>query len=1240
MVSIKKIIRCKSTQLLIAIIISCVTQTTFASKGVTIAIDSSKCYIIDNLLNTDWSNTALDSYLQVGTSGTNTFASWKTGTVPAYKLSSRAVANMIPLSYTVKTTRGANYNDTAGYINLKNLYTGSPGAVFDESHVTSFFQLPALPDVGRIVIFLPGRYGSTTNSLIVESLVSGAWTQVAKLTIPTTPTYVYLDTIQGNNIISAAPVTYRFRSGSYNGSSSAGYGPLIGSILVQAYKPEGNAEIIPTHPYFEVTESATSAIAAANAILAKFTENQWLGLVPTQAPRSLQFSPENVNYDAWSWTPDNPDSITCTNSGTKFPNKKFTEYFVSAIPMSGVTLQVPYYKNGGNVTYVKAQIDYQKLAYLRSVLPTLGAAYYYTADERYARYVALIMENLAGKINDFFMTEGWNKSEIVNKNDLQYYYDNALNVQRVSDHNGLASEYSDKELIAFDRIYSSQALRDLSISRGYDVRKYIFENYFLNITDWIIKWRSLREQSLTNLPNYLEVVIRVADMCEDKSKREQILTYVYQLLQIVFQNNFNRDAIYPESFSYHRGYAASMLDILQRFENHFKLFPDDAAKLKTIREYCLGLLSFVQRANQAHKTVAFPDGDMAPFNDTTPGYSDVRDTTVSQILASYQHAMMGDGTGNNQIQVNIGATDNANHIQSNMMHFTLFANGKEQLGDIRYSHIAGRNYTSSTLAHNMVSINGNSSQYYSYARQIPGNDGHVFTNGYLTLFEPNLDGISVTEVYNNTVFLNQGVNRYQRLQLLNTIDITHPYLVDVFVVEGANQHDFILHGSTQTDQSWTASVSMNPMSGTFPLLPPGEVYTDPEGETDSRNWWGVFRNMSMRNITANSNAWNVTYSETAGETNTRIWGLPNQSSTLFMGQTPNSFRRTLAESLYTYWRPTLVERRTGTSLKSIYMHVVEPFTTGKNAILNITRVPLLQNTDSDLISVKVTFIDGREDIILLNLNDKLITGKLPIQTLESTTESCKLTGKAGVIYKPADGSTARGFLINGSLLKYKTNTLSIQTPYVQSTIKSVDRMADGKPLDALISDTIFDSTDLRKRSFVRLTYDTYNIINKPSNFSSPVQKNMSELFEITGLHTENGKTYFHCKNDPYLTVNETSAKELFRPQREFTGKTTFLLTKSKSGYFNATTGTAHSTTKNPDVNIYPTILNPGEKLGIHATVKPESISISDMLGNRMALNAEQNSSELLIPVHLSPGLYLLEMRLTKNTKIIRKLIIK
>lgn len=99
----------------------------------------------------------------------------------------------------------------------------------------------------------------------------------------------------------------------------------------------------------------------------------------------------------------------------------------------------------------------------------------------------------------------------MNKSDLSKYQ----NVQRASDHNGLTHEFHEGELLSFDRIYESQALKELSAERGYDVRRHIVDDLFLNIGLWVIDQPMSTHQS-TNLVGHIGVLIQVAAIIEDE----------------------------------------------------------------------------------------------------------------------------------------------------------------------------------------------------------------------------------------------------------------------------------------------------------------------------------------------------------------------------------------------------------------------------------------------------------------------------------------------------------------------------------------------------------------------------------------------------------------------------------------------------------------------------------------------------------------------------------------------------
>lgn len=1161
------------------------------NTNVKLHIDSTNCYIIDNFRSASWGNMSISP----GYGSTNS-AYWSTNwlgylapvTQQALYNGQPAMLDGVPLQYTLLQVRLGNYNNLLGMLNIKDLYQSNNAAeeysTFNEIQVKSYFQLPTLPSVGKIILFVNKAYSSI--GCVVESKQqNGSWVEVARFSYPTSDGYISLDTLPNNKIVSQSPVTYRIRSFSYNSTISQGYGPVLGAILVQKYKENDNKTTIvsKTHPYYPFTGSS-STVDAALTLVNKYSESQWLDLIPTQAPRSMQFSPACVNNISWTWDPLIPNQIKCDSSGIVFPNVAYPVSFAGTKVMTGKIVNVPYYNTSNGKTYVQAQIDYQKTNFLTSNLPVLGVAYQLTGDEKYARYVALALDKWADAVPDYFMTEAWNKSTLVGLDDLNKYRSTIAFVQRASDHNGLTHEFHEGEILAFDRIYDSKALKLLSAEKGYDVRQHITKDLFLNIAQWLKDQPTIESHLGTNLVGHIGCMIQVAAICADSVLKESIIDFVDKYYTLSIERNYKRDGMYPESFSYHVGYVDENYANTLLLDNYFKLFPPNTPILSTIAKRSASRIAFTKRTTFVQDSVAFPDGDLAPFDDTRAGYSVARNVTKSHLLPAYSHAMLGNGTGTLQIQSNIGANDKANHVGNSMMSMTLYAFGKEKVGDIRYSRIPGRNFTNSVQAHNLVAVDQAQEQYYSSGRQVYGNNGHVFTNGYFTLFEDELDGVAATEVYSNTISPGT-ITRYQRLQVLNTIDLSNPYLVDVFVVNGGKTHDYILNGSTQVAQTATSSLPLVKINKTYPLLPDGATYTDPIFMEDETNWYGLFRDVSTAASTGN---WNVTFQDSLAG-GLKIFAIDDTMTKIYVGTSPYPYRRICSENLFAYSRPVLIERRIGSnnSSKSVFIHILEPYSS-TSGIASVSKLPLVTSSN-EYVALSVVFKNGRKDVVLINLNNDLITGTSAIQTIQTSDLQYSLTGKIGLF--STKNSTTNGYLIQGSSLTYNGKKINISNSVYTGNITSVLRKTAGDDYNAFVTDASIPDGDELKGKWISIRYGDYSVINPPSTITT--QSKMNEQFQIDGIKIVNGKTYILCKEDPQLQITGSITTELMRPQRIFNGITTFKIVKNTAGVLDNST-----LIRTPDVfsniKIYP---NPAtEYFFLQSDTEVDKVEISTLTG--------------------------------------------
>src|SRR5436190_16758007 len=209
----------------------------------------------------------------------------------------------------------------------------------------------------------------------------------------------------------------------------------------------------PPHPILTISGSGSGA----STVLSTWTEAQYTNnFIPHQSSRndSYGFVPAVVSGDTgWSWSSSNPNKITSTPSATVFPDTIAYAIKTQAVTVfSGNTVNALYYNKAGSTTsksLVFVLIDYKKLGQLRSDFNKLAPAYVNsggspaTRNDAYARRIAAALFDWARWFPDYYMT-GKNSASFINTSPT---YILASDLQRASDHNGLAHEWSDDELL-------------------------------------------------------------------------------------------------------------------------------------------------------------------------------------------------------------------------------------------------------------------------------------------------------------------------------------------------------------------------------------------------------------------------------------------------------------------------------------------------------------------------------------------------------------------------------------------------------------------------------------------------------------------------------------------------------------------------------------------------------------------------------------------------------------------------
>lgn len=873
--------------------------------------------------------------------------------------------------------------------------------------------------------------------------------------------------------------------------------------------------------------------------LKEFTDAEWLALVPTQSPRMGVPCPvdgKGPGSTDWTWDAHQPDHIQCPTCKTSFPSTVLPTKNAMIEVLSGRTVTVPYVDGADGPVLFQSAIDCEKFTFLEGRLGRLGAIYAGTRDERYARIVALVLDAWANKVPHYFITGRGSLPITPAEAERQRWF-----VSRVSHHNALAHEWPHRCLSAFDCIYDSAALRELSAVRGYDVRTHIARNLFGNIGDVFVQRVRIPWALATNLSLPYMVLADVATVLN----RPDYITYLGDYLQATIAENFVRDGMYPESFTYHRGYAGVNLAAAQRVAAFFAVRPADTDALKAIKARCDGQLAFLTRAATAQVPLCYPDGVLPPFGDTALVVENgaKRTRTTSAVLPAYGLVALGAGSGPDQTQVNVSFNDYANHCHADVLGLTLFAHGQELVANSRYVRSAGRGFNNSTLGHSTVVIDRTDQRRGS--KQSTGNQGHLFTGGSLVLYEPGTEGIAVASIDGSAAYLGVA-QRYQRLVVLNTMDERQPYVLDVFVVEGGRLHDYVLHGAISQAQTGSMIPAGTPLPGERPLLLPAERWRDPQRMEDGFPLYGMLQQVSRAHA---PRTWITTFGNDVAQSRLRYHGISGGDGEVLLGRSPvlgelkeGEARASGVPPYARALRPTMVVRRGGDAvLRSIFAGVLEPLTGSGTHITGVTQLPIAR-TDPEALGIRVTFSDGRTDTLVVNLDYALIRGCPGTTTMVATADGdYVLHGRLGVESVPASG-TSRAVAIGAQRFHCRMQDLDRPQAVFNGTLNGAVRQEDGDTADALLTATRLPTDGSLAGRWMTLTFGAYRVI-PDARGALPMglaeQNGISQQFQIERVESVGGTTRIVTRGDHALRMDAHGTTEVMRPKRTFTGAPRF-----------------------------------------------------------------------------------------------------
>jgi autotransporter-associated beta strand protein len=885
------------------------------------------------------------------------------------------------------------------------------------------------------------------------------------------------------------------------------------------------------HPILSISSNNGSS---ANTVINNYTESQYTNFfTPRYGPRNegYGFGAAVVSGDSgWSWSISNPTNITSTPSGTVLPaNTGYPVHTQAVTTFTGDTVQAPYYNAASSgKSFVFNVISYHQQGQRDTDFGNLSGAYVNTglsqsSRENYARRIAIELLDWGRWYPDYTLT-GKNSASYINTSPS---YILSADAQRASDHNGLAHEWNDTPLKAFDAIYDSDVLTNMNAEMGFDVRDFITSNIFFCEGDFFINHVPISVAIDSNLSGPYDTLPEVARVLN----RPDYIVWMDQYLTALITDNVNRDGQLLEGLGYSMNYLNANVTAAQNTQAYFFTRPATNSQFLGISNRAVVYAGSLEYGQQEMGTIALPNGELPSFGDTQFGaYFSARNAGNSSALGGYGHVSMGAGTSSGTaVQVNQQFAGNDNHMRSDTTAFTLWAFGNPYLENIRYYNGAiGRNWGEQMLEKDSVVINRTDLTPFPICE--------TYGNANLNLCEPGNNGLAMTEIDGYRDYSGEA-SRYQRLLFLNSVDLTKPYVVDVFRVTGGTNHDYTFHGAIRWTQTGSCSFPLVTNNNPYPMLEPGDPAWSLSTDTP---YYGFFRGISSNTVPGN---FYLTYTDTNRSTahDTRMWMTTdpttyNNSYNFYLGWTPVPARdNTVPTNFFNYLnltRPSAIVRHRISSgtLSDLFVSVFEPFNAGTSNIVSVTRLPM--NNSLESCALQITFKDGRVDTYVVNLDNPKVAGaNIGSSTVSTTDGQYVLNGRAGLIVDRSNGDP-RVWTMNATDFKFPGRELSTPTnTYYSGWISGATRQFDGAAYNALTTTTPLPTgTALRGRP-LSLTFGT---------LSGSGTQNISQMFSIDQVVLSNGLYYICFASDHFLEItNGTTTVEQVAPLRTFTTSNSF-----------------------------------------------------------------------------------------------------
>ncbi|MDP6777695.1 MAG: heparinase II/III family protein, partial [Candidatus Latescibacteria bacterium] len=700
--------------------------------------------------------------------------------------------------------------------------------------------------------------------------------------------------------------------------------------------------------------------------LLRLSDDEMAALVPERSGLYFVGCPNcdgGTQENQIDWSIDRPDEVFCRFCGMRYPNEQYPDDKVlSVVNPQGETHDYPYYESPdppsralqsslpalppdeGYRYFFQAKGWYVAREYLADAASNLARLYELTDDRSYARKCVLILDRFAQVYPGYCVHHDLPFSQkIVFPGTQRFPY--PVQEYRAAKWSWWAYMDIPWNLIrSYERVRDSGEITDEMSGR-------IENNFFHASVGFVREIPDL----LTNMDPTLLNGLIVAGLV--LGEPDYIHDSVGRIGRLV-ERQFYRDGMWREgTVSYHNQTVRGLMRLIDLLDGYSDpegyVHPGDGTRYDSLD--LLDQYPILEKARGIPEMLKYPNGRVVAFHDVwARSQEQPTEATGPMLLPGVGQARLGRGEGARQMQVQLHFSGGYGHQHADLLSLTLYSHGQERLTDMGYTHTRYRRWTTATLAHNTVMVDGQD--------QDPGWRDRP-TDGNLLLYLPGNCDFQAAEASGLRGYP-EVVSDYRRMLVLIGISPEDAYVVDLFRVSGGSRHEHVLLGDADHDGAVETDLSLSNFGPN--LLPPGVSVTYPTGESVQGDAEG--HNLAyafVRNVRAaeSPDAWSATLtSEAPTRGALKIHGFSEPGTRLLVGSAP-SIRRAEEDDAKVddFTMPVLIRRREGDDLVSAFATVLEPHG-GRPLLTSVERLPLVDGAQGD-VALKITWGDRVDYLI-------------------------------------------------------------------------------------------------------------------------------------------------------------------------------------------------------------------------------------------------------------------------------------